>query len=170
MVQHIEKLPEKARLKTFIWVKKRRFTCQNHSTFTQHNCVFVLVFFKVQNPQAGGLRASAVPSPYFGQLWGRQTYEKLVAEGSPFAEPLVENQGGGLELSASPQGAALQGSAQRKAPCTLAHLPCLALLACLGSGHCGTPPLPCPHTFRSCPLLGTASFGRTHLPSEENIF
>lgn len=75
------------------------------------------------------------------------------------------------------QGAALLGSAQRKAPCTLPHLPpscsqlALALLSCLGLGHCGTPPLSLA-TFHSWPLFGTASwsFGRTHLTTEEEHF
>lgn len=116
-------------------------------------------FFKVQNPQgtpAGGLRAPAVPSPYFSQLWGRQDYEKLVDEVNTIPEPVVENQGGGLELSAISTRSCTLGSAQRKAPCTLPtcpHLgpcwPLLSLCTCLGSGHSGTPPLPCPHTVPS---------------------
>lgn len=181
MVQHIEKLPEKAYLKTFIGGEEK-YVCPNHSAFKKHNCFFFFFFFKVQNLQgtpAGGLKASSVPSPYFGQLWGRQAYEKLIAEVNPTAESVVGNQGGGLELSAiSPRSCTAGFSSKESSLRTSSPAISWPLLSWLAWGQVIVELHPClvstlsRATFHSWPLLGTTSwsFGRTHLTTEEEHF
>lgn len=116
--------------------KKDITMCPNHSAFTKHNWIF----FKVQNLPAGGLRASVVPSPYFSRL-RKTSLWKLIAEVNPIAEPVVENQGGGLELSAvSPRSCTAGFSSKESslhasspAPVLLSVGPCSPFLPGVGS-------------------------------------